>query len=155
MFGPSPHLTRSVRLGTRFAAFYGARSWLLQSRAAMPLYEYQCTECEATLEAIQAFSAPPLEECPECGRPSLKKLLSAPAFQFKGSGWYVNDYARKGANGSAEAASNGSSGNGGDSKGEDKGKAASAGSSSESAGKTGGSASSAKSESSGRAASQG
>ena len=61
----------------------------------MPLYEYQCTECEATLEAIQAFSAPPLEECPECGRSSLKKLLSAPAFQFKGSGWYVNDYARK------------------------------------------------------------
>jgi len=61
----------------------------------MPLYEYQCTECEATLEAIQAFSAPPLEDCPECGRPSLKKLLSAPAFQFKGSGWYVNDYARK------------------------------------------------------------
>lgn len=61
----------------------------------MPLYEYQCTECEATLEAIQAFSAPPLEECPECGQSSLKKLLSAPAFQFKGSGWYVNDYARK------------------------------------------------------------
>jgi len=80
---------------------------LLQSRAAMPLYEYQCTECEATLEAIQAFSAPPLEECPECGRSSLKKLLSAPAFQFKGSGWYVNDYARKGKNGSTEASSNG------------------------------------------------
>jgi len=57
----------------------------------MPLYEYQCTECEATLEAIQAFSAPPLEDCPECGRPSLKKLLSAPAFQFKGSGWYATD----------------------------------------------------------------
>ena len=61
----------------------------------MPLYEYRCTDCEATLEAIQAFAAPPLEECPECGRSSLKKLLSAPAFQFKGSGWYVNDYARK------------------------------------------------------------
>ena len=61
----------------------------------MPLYEYQCTECEATLEAIQPFSAPPLEDCPECGTPSLKKLLSAPAFHLKGSGWYVNDYARK------------------------------------------------------------
>ncbi|MCY3929221.1 MAG: zinc ribbon domain-containing protein [Acidobacteria bacterium] len=72
----------------------------------MPLYEYQCTECEATLEAIQAFSAPPLEECPECGRSSLKKLLSAPAFQFKGSGWYVNDYARKG-NGNGDSKSNG------------------------------------------------
>lgn len=62
---------------------------------SMPLYEYQCTECETTLEAIQAFSAPPLADCPECGQSSLKKLLSAPAFQFKGSGWYVNDYARK------------------------------------------------------------
>ncbi|MDE2689079.1 MAG: zinc ribbon domain-containing protein [Acidobacteriota bacterium] len=76
----------------------------------MPLYEYQCTECEATLEAIQAFSAPPLEECPECGRSSLKKLLSAPAFQFKGSGWYVNDYARKD-NGNGEK-SNGDATNG-------------------------------------------
>ena len=72
----------------------------------MPLYEYQCTECEATLEAIQAFSAPPLEECPECGRSSLKKLLSAPAFQFKGSGWYVNDYARN-AHGNGDSKSNG------------------------------------------------
>ncbi|MYB17609.1 MAG: zinc ribbon domain-containing protein [Holophagales bacterium] len=88
----------------------------------MPLYEYQCTECEATLEAIQAFSAPPLEECPECGRSSLKKLLSAPAFQFKGSGWYVNDYARKDKNGSAETSSNGSAANGDGS--ESKGKAA-------------------------------
>ena len=73
----------------------------------MPLYEYQCTECEATLEAIQAFSAPPLEECPECGRSSLKKLLSAPAFQFKGSGWYVNDYARKGNGNGDSSKSNG------------------------------------------------
>ena len=72
----------------------------------MPLYEYQCTECAATLEAIQSFSAPPLEDCPECGRSSLKKLLSAPAFQFKGSGWYVNDYARK-ANGNGDSKSNG------------------------------------------------
>ncbi|MCY3966756.1 MAG: zinc ribbon domain-containing protein [Acidobacteria bacterium] len=89
----------------------------------MPLYEYQCTECEATLEAIQAFSAPPLEECPECGRSSLKKLLSAPAFQFKGSGWYVNDYARK-ANGNGDGSkSNGDA---------DSGKAASSDSSSDS-----------------------
>ena len=79
----------------------------------MPLYEYQCTECEATLEAIQAFSAPPLEDCPECGRPSLKKLLSAPAFQFKGSGWYVNDYARKdNGNGKRVARADTANGNG-------------------------------------------
>ena len=110
----------------------------------MPLYEYQCTECEATLEAIQAFSAPPLEECPECGRSSLKKLLSAPAFQFKGSGWYVNDYARKDKNGSAESASNGSSANGNGSEGK-----AEAGKSEK---KSDSSASSAKSESSTSAA---
>ena len=78
----------------------------------MPLYEYQCTECAATLEAIQAFSAPPLEECPECGRSSLKKLLSAPAFQFKGSGWYVNDYARKGNGNGDSGKSNGDADNG-------------------------------------------
>ncbi|MYA08326.1 MAG: zinc ribbon domain-containing protein [Holophagales bacterium] len=110
----------------------------------MPLYEYQCTECEATLEAIQAFSAPPLEECPECGQSSLRKLLSAPAFQFKGSGWYVNDYARKDKNGSAEASSNGSSANGNGSEGK-----AEAGKSEK---KSDSSASSAKSESSTSAA---
>ncbi|MCY3969175.1 MAG: zinc ribbon domain-containing protein [Acidobacteria bacterium] len=98
----------------------------------MPLYEYQCTECEATLEAIQAFSAPPLEECPECGRSSLKKLLSAPAFQFKGSGWYVNDYARKG-NGNGDSKSNGDA---------DHGKAAASESSSDQSKKAGESTSS-------------
>lgn len=67
---------------------------------AMPIYEYKCQGCEERLEAIQAMSAPPLTTCPECGG-ELKKLLSAPAFQFKGSGWYVTDYARKG-NGSSK-----------------------------------------------------
>lgn len=66
----------------------------------MPIYEYQCQGCEERLEAIQAMSDPPLTTCPECGG-ALKKLLSAPAFQFKGSGWYVTDYARKG-NGSKD-----------------------------------------------------
>ena len=79
----------------------------------MPLYEYQCTKCAATLEAIQGFSAPPLEECPECGRSTLRKLLSAPAFQFKGSGWYVNDYARRGNGASGDADSNGAAPTGG------------------------------------------
>ena len=108
----------------------------------MPLYEYQCTECEATLEAIQAFSAPPLEDCPECGRPSLKKLLSAPAFQFKGSGWYVNDYARKD-NGNGKK-SNGDAANG-------NGKAA-AGESSSDSGKKSGDSKSSKSDTSSPAA---
>jgi putative FmdB family regulatory protein len=61
----------------------------------MPLYEYQCESCGARLERIQKFSDPPLKECPTCGG-TLHKLISSPAFQFKGSGWYITDYARKG-----------------------------------------------------------
>lgn len=62
----------------------------------MPIYEYQCQECQHRLEALQQVSEPPLTTCPECSG-ELRKLFSAPAFQFKGSGWYVTDYARKGA----------------------------------------------------------
>lgn len=60
----------------------------------MPLYEYRCEACGRTEEVMQAFSDPPLSTCESCGGP-LKKLLSAPAVQFKGNGWYVSDYARK------------------------------------------------------------
>jgi putative FmdB family regulatory protein len=60
----------------------------------MPLYEYACQACGRRLERIQKFSDPPLETCPHCGG-RLDKLLSSPAIQFKGSGWYVTDYARK------------------------------------------------------------
>jgi putative FmdB family regulatory protein len=59
----------------------------------MPLYEYQCDACGQRFEVIQKFSDPPVETC-ACGGP-VKKLLSSPAIQFKGSGWYVTDYARK------------------------------------------------------------
>ena len=116
----------------------------------MPLYEYQCTECEATLEAIQAFAAPPLLECPECGRSSLKKLLSAPAFQFKGSGWYVNDYARKDKSPAGEAKSDGAAASGNGSGG--NGESAAKESSSDSGKKAGASTSSAKSDGSKAAA---
>jgi len=61
----------------------------------MPLYEYQCESCGTRLEHIQKFSDPLLEECPKCGG-KLRKLISSPAFQFKGSGFYATDYARKG-----------------------------------------------------------
>lgn len=60
----------------------------------MPLYEYQCEQCGLVHEVIQKFSDSPLKECPECTGP-LQKLLSASAIQFKGSGWYVTDYADK------------------------------------------------------------
>lgn len=61
----------------------------------MPLYEYECAECGHRTEVLQRLSDPPLSECPRCDG-AMKKLLSAPAFQFKGSGWYVTDYARQG-----------------------------------------------------------
>ena len=61
----------------------------------MPLYEYQCKKCHRRFEKIQKFSDPPMSKCPEC-RGALEQLLSAPAVQFKGSGWYVTDYAKKG-----------------------------------------------------------
>ena len=60
----------------------------------MPLYEYQCQSCGEKTEVIQKFSDPLLKECKSCGG-ELEKLLSAPAIQFKGKGWYVTDYGRK------------------------------------------------------------
>ena len=65
----------------------------------MPIYEYQCQACGQRNEAIQKLSDPPLTECPECGG-ALKKMVSSPAFQFKGTGWYVTDYAGKKGGGS-------------------------------------------------------
>ncbi|MEE2791980.1 MAG: FmdB family zinc ribbon protein [Acidobacteriota bacterium] len=61
----------------------------------MPLYEYQCETCEHRFEQIQRFSDPPVARCPQC-RGAVRKLVSSPAIQFKGSGWYVTDYARQG-----------------------------------------------------------
>ncbi|MGH9469394.1 MAG: FmdB family zinc ribbon protein [Terriglobia bacterium] len=60
----------------------------------MPLYEYQCEQCKAHFEKIRKFSDPPLTRCEKCGG-KLERLLSSPAIQFKGGGWYVTDYARK------------------------------------------------------------
>ena len=61
----------------------------------MPIYEYECAKCGKTIEVIQKFSDKPLKKHQGCGG-SLTKLISAAGFQFKGSGWYVTDYARKG-----------------------------------------------------------
>src|SRR6516164_1416458 len=69
----------------------------------MPLYEYQCKKCKHRFEKIQKFSDRPVKKCPECGGP-VEQLISAPAVQFKGSGWYVTDYARK-SGGASEASS--------------------------------------------------
>jgi putative FmdB family regulatory protein len=77
----------------------------------MPIYEYLCERCGETTEAIQRHGDPPPAECPKCGGP-LRKKMSAPAFQFKGSGWYVTDYARKGGE-SAEKSSGSAESSGG------------------------------------------
>ena len=61
----------------------------------MPLYEYQCDACAHRFEVIQKYSDAPIDVCPKCGG-AVKKLLSSPAIQFKGTGLYITDYARKG-----------------------------------------------------------
>lgn len=75
----------------------------------MPLYEYECEQCGQRTEIIQRFDDPPLASCPECGG-SVRRLLSAPAVQFKGTGWYVTDYASKKPASSASAPSEGGGG---------------------------------------------
>lgn len=73
----------------------------------MPLYEYQCKQCSHLFERIRKFSDPPLTTCPKCGG-SVEQLISPPAIQFKGSGWYVTDYAHK-SGGPAPSTANGKS----------------------------------------------
>ena len=58
----------------------------------MPIYEYRCQSCDHELEALQKLSDPELSECPSCGRPALKKLISPVGFRLKGSGWYETDF---------------------------------------------------------------
>jgi putative FmdB family regulatory protein len=58
----------------------------------MPIYEYRCGACGQEHEVLQKVSEPQLTECPACGKPALKKLLSAAGFQLKGSGWYATDF---------------------------------------------------------------
>jgi len=83
----------------------------------MPLYEYECEACHNRFERIQKFSDPPIDTCPACGKGPVRKLLSSPAIQFKGSGWYITDYAKKS---SSESGSKASSGSSGDKKSEGK-----------------------------------
>ena len=88
----------------------------------MPLYEYECKKCGRRVEKIVKFSDPPLTTCESCGG-KLKRLLSSPAIRFKGSGFYVNDYAKKssGATGSSSADSSPSTENKEKGTGKEKG----------------------------------
>ncbi|HUX68367.1 MAG TPA: FmdB family zinc ribbon protein [Terriglobales bacterium] len=73
------------------------------------MYEYQCTRCQRRVEKIQSYSAEPLTVCESCGGP-LEKLISAAAIQFKGTGWYVTDYAKKSSAASSSPSGEGKSG---------------------------------------------
>lgn len=68
----------------------------------MPIYEYECVNQKHRFEVIQKFDDPPVTHCTVCGEP-VHKLLSSPAIQFKGTGWYITDYARKGQSSSSES----------------------------------------------------
>ena len=83
----------------------------------MPLYEYECEKCGHRFEKIQKFSDKMVKKCPECGG-QVEQMISAPAVQFKGTGWYVTDYAKKG----SSAGSSSSSDSGSKDKSEDKSK---------------------------------
>ena len=74
----------------------------------MPLYEYQCDACGHRFEKIQKFSDPLVDTCPKCGG-KVHKLMSSPAIQFKGSGFYITDYAKKDHVAAAKADSDGAS----------------------------------------------
>ena len=62
----------------------------------MPIYEYRCRSCDHELEVMQKLSDPELSDCPSCGRPALKKLISPVGFRLKGSGWYETDFKKGG-----------------------------------------------------------
>jgi len=70
----------------------------------MPLYEYKCGKCVQVFEVIEKFSDTPLETHATCGGP-VERLISTPSFQFKGTGWYVTDYAKKNGNGTSTKSS--------------------------------------------------
>ena len=71
----------------------------------MPIYEYQCEACGHRLETLQKISEEPLSVCPECGRSSLQKLVSAAGFRLKGSGWYATDFKDSGKKKTGDASS--------------------------------------------------
>jgi putative FmdB family regulatory protein len=75
----------------------------------MPIYEYRCASCGLEKEYLQKVSAPLLTDCPECGRSTFEKLISAAGFQLKGSGWYVTDFKNKEAKPTADKSTSGKS----------------------------------------------
>jgi putative FmdB family regulatory protein len=85
----------------------------------MPLYEFECEDCHKRFERIQKFTDPTPDVCPTCGKGPVRKLFSSPAIQFKGSGFYITDYAKKST--SEAGGKSGSSGGEGSASSEAKG----------------------------------
>ena len=89
----------------------------------MPIYEYQCQECQEELEALRKLSDEPLVDCPACGKPALKKKISAAAFRLKGGGWYETDFKtgnKKNIAGGSDSSGSDSSSSGGSNSGGSK-----------------------------------
>jgi putative FmdB family regulatory protein len=97
----------------------------------MPLYEYECQADGSRFEVIQKFSDAPVEVCPSCGGP-VRRLISSPAIQFKGSGWYITDYAKKSSTEAGKDTKGSSSSSGSDSSSSSKPAASTSSSSSSS-----------------------
>lgn len=86
---------RSCLVVDRWQRIRYFRVFSIVKSSSMPIYEYQCGACGHQFDKLQKFSDAPLTQCPECGKDTLEKLISAAAFHLKGSGWYKTDYAPK------------------------------------------------------------
>ena len=114
----------------------------------MPLYEFECEACEKRFERIQKFSDPNPDVCPSCGKGPVRKLPSSPAIQFKGSGFYITDYAKKSTSEAGSSSKSAGDSKSGDSKsGDSKSGSSDGGSSSTSSGDSGSSSTSSSSSS--------
>jgi putative FmdB family regulatory protein len=98
----------------------------------MPLYEFECEDCKTRFERIQKFADPNPDVCPSCGKGQIRRMFSSPAIQFKGSGFYITDYAKK----SSSEASSGSKSASSEKSGGDSGSSSSSSSESKSESKS-------------------
>jgi putative FmdB family regulatory protein len=92
---------------TSFAANHLQTQPIPRTDGAMPIYEYECEACGHTLDALQKMSEAPLKDCPACGKPALRKRISAPRFRLKGAGWYETDFKQGNRRNIAEAGEGG------------------------------------------------
>ena len=81
----------SFTLNNRATPYDAARA-RRSEKLTMPFYEYECSACKHHIEVLQKISDAPLKKCPECGKQTLKRLISAPVFRLKGGGWYETDF---------------------------------------------------------------